>query len=259
MRSRSAIRQRLAVVVLGLLSSLAAPSLGLGAEPELKVTPDLVEIGSFFRGHAVTVSGVIPAGADAVMEVTGSTAPEHLLRKGRRGGLWMNVGEIEIDHAPSLYLAASTNTELLTQAPPEAGWGYQALKKRITLGGQATPAEREMFLDHFFKMKESEDIYAVFPGAVKASKVGEQQSVKGIFTVPTNIRPGAYEVCLTAIKGGEVIAKRCMFLKVEMVGFPAAMSSLAYQHGATYGILAVLIAIVTGFAMGYLFKGGGGH
>jgi uncharacterized membrane protein YraQ (UPF0718 family) len=37
------------------------------------------------------------------------------------------------------------------------------------------------------------------------------------------------------------------------------LSALAYQHGATYGILAVIIAIVTGFAMGYLFKGGGGH
>jgi uncharacterized membrane protein YraQ (UPF0718 family) len=36
-------------------------------------------------------------------------------------------------------------------------------------------------------------------------------------------------------------------------------SSLAYQHGLTYGILAVIIAIVTGFAMGFLFKGGGGH
>jgi hypothetical protein len=41
------------------------------------------------------------------------------------------------------------------------------------------------------------------------------------------------------------------------VGFPAAFFSLAYEHGATYGILAVVIAIVTGFAMGYLFKGGG--
>jgi hypothetical protein len=35
--------------------------------------------------------------------------------------------------------------------------------------------------------------------------------------------------------------------------------SLAYQHGAIYGILAVIIAIFTGFIMGYLFKGGGGH
>jgi uncharacterized membrane protein YraQ (UPF0718 family) len=44
-----------------------------------------------------------------------------------------------------------------------------------------------------------------------------------------------------------------------MVGFPAWLAALAYEHGAAYGVLAVVIAIVTGFAMGFIFKGGGGH
>ena len=48
-------------------------------------------------------------------------------------------------------------------------------------------------------------------------------------------------------------------LQVAMVGFPAMLYTLAYEHGATYGILAVVIAIITGFAIGFLFKGGGGH
>jgi len=43
------------------------------------------------------------------------------------------------------------------------------------------------------------------------------------------------------------------------VGFPAWLAALAYEHGLAYGVLAVVIAIVTGFAMGFIFKGGGGH
>ena len=54
-------------------------------------------------------------------------------------------------------------------------------------------------------------------------------------------------------------ARTCADLTVALVGFPALLASLAYQHGAVYGVLAVVIAIVTGFAMGFLFKGGGGH
>ena len=81
----------------------------------------------------------------------------------------------------------------------------------------------------------------------------------GTFPLPTKVKPGTYQVCLTVVQGGQVIAKNCRDLKVVMVGFPAMLASLAYEHGATYGILAVVIAIVTGFAMGYLFKGGGGH
>jgi uncharacterized membrane protein YraQ (UPF0718 family) len=45
-----------------------------------------------------------------------------------------------------------------------------------------------------------------------------------------------------------------------MVGLPALLATLAYEHGALYGVIAVIIAILTGFAMGYIFKkGGGGH
>ncbi len=61
------------------------------------------------------------------------------------------------------------------------------------------------------------------------------------------------------IADGKVVSSTCTDLTVEMVGFPALMAHLAYQHGVAYGVLAVVIAIVTGFAMGFLFKGGGGH
>ena len=79
------------------------------------------------------------------------------------------------------------------------------------------------------------------------------------FPLPTNTRPGTYKVCLSVIQDGKVVSHTCTDLTVEMVGFPALLASLAYQHGAAYGVLAVVIAIVTGFAMGFLFKGGGGH
>jgi hypothetical protein len=45
-----------------------------------------------------------------------------------------------------------------------------------------------------------------------------------------------------------------------MVGFPAVLSKLAWNHGIIYGTVAVLIAIFTGFVIGYVFKkGAGGH
>ncbi len=59
------------------------------------------------------------------------------MRKGRRGGLWMNVGEIVVHEAPSLYLVMSTSPgAAYGRAEPSATWGYPALKKRITFTGQ---------------------------------------------------------------------------------------------------------------------------
>jgi hypothetical protein len=243
---------------LGLLLAGGLPA--RAAAPALTVSPVTVKIGAFFQGETVAVSGTIPAGAQAVLEVMGSSAEEHLMRKGRRSGLWMNVGEIKVTDAPSLYLVMSTAKELLTAAPPSATWGYRALEKRIAFSGKIVPAERQEFLKQFLELKESEQIYATWPGALKAGAAsGGESPVTASFPLPANIRPGTYKVCLSVIQDGQVVNNTCTDLTVEMVGFPALMASLAYQHGAAYGVLAVVLAIVIGFAMGFLFKGGGGH
>jgi hypothetical protein len=248
-------------LLLGIGLVFGVPALAGAASPDLQVSPNVLEIGAFFRGGQITVTGKIPQGAQAVMEVVGPNTEEHLMRQGRRGGLWMNVGEIDVSGAPSLYLAASTDPQLLKAPPAEtATWGYPALKKHIGLRGMVAKGEEEMFLGQFFQLKESEEIYASFPGAIKAAgAVGDRQTVTATFPVPTRVKPGEYQVRLTVVANGLAAGQADADLKVAMVGFPAMLASLAYQHGATYGILAVIIAIITGFAMGYLFKGGGGH
>jgi hypothetical protein len=248
------------VLVSSLLLRLSLPALAQEASPDLQVTPDLVEIGTWFRGHAVTASAMIPKGSEAVIEVVGQAAEERLMRKGRRGGLWMNVGEIEFHHAPSLYLVMSTNLKLLDAATSEAPWGFAALLRRLSLSGLITDQEKPEFTQQFLRLKESENLYGSFKDPVKKSQdASDLVPIKAEFRLPTNVKPGAYQVCLSVVQDGRVLAKKCSELQVKMVGFPALLSTLAYEHGATYGILAVVIAIITGFAMGFLFKGGVGH
>lgn len=248
-------------VMMVMLGALLAGSISTqAAEPALRVSPDSVQIGTFFDGQTVKVEGVIPAGAQAVLEVVGTKADEHLMRQGRRGFLWMNVGEITVHEAPSLYLVMSTAKELLTSAAGEATWGYQALEKRMAFSGKIETAEQPRFMKQFLELKESEHIYATFPGALKVKgAAGGQSTVRGKFFLPTNTKPGTYKIVLSVIADGKVASSASTELTVGMVGFPALLANLAYQYGATYGIIAVVIAIVTGFAMGFLFKGGGGH
>jgi len=240
---------------LALLCGGALPGRVAGAE--VKVSPDLVEIGAFFQGEEITVSGEIPGGAEAVMEVVGPETSEHLMRKGRRGGLWMNVGEVEVKGAPTLYLARGTSPGLLTATASAAAFGFPALKRRLAAaGGTATPGE----LEEFLKLKESEDLYRTLPQPLQVTPAAHgSRLVKGVFRLPTQVKPGTYRVCLSVLEGGKVSGQKCTELQVAMVGLPALSSAMAYEHSLLYGILAVIIAIVTGLVMGYLFKGGGGH
>ncbi len=242
------------LLVLGLAGQAKAES------PALQVSPDVVEINTFFQGRYVTVTGTLPKGQGAVVEVMGPTSQEHLMRKGRRGPLWMNVGEIGVSGVPSLYLVLSSRADLLAGNRIDAPWGFPALIQRISLTGDVQENEKDKFKHQFLELKESQELYGAWPGGLKVSPAGVgRQKVTGKFWLPSNIRPDTYKVCLTTVKEGQQVGQVCTDLPVQMVGFPAFLMTMAYEHAALYGLLAVIIALFVGAIMGYLFKGGGGH
>lgn len=244
------------VAVLSCLLVLALAGAAHAAAPELQLVPNEVEIGAFFEGAQVELQGTIPAGAEAVVEMLGSTATEELLRKGRRGGLWMSVGEIKVNNVPSLYLLQSSSPEIPALTGQETPWGFAALQKVVKLSGSLEASENDKFFQEFLELKKHEQVYRVSPGILKISPApGGGSLVKGVIPLPAKVPPGKYQVRLSAVLHGSLLSQRDAALEVRMVGFPAMLMKLAHQQGALYGILAVVIAIVTGFIMGILFKG----
>jgi hypothetical protein len=113
----------------------------------------------------------------------------------------------------------------------------------------------------FLKLKESEGLSGELAEGIKVSSVpGGGRVGRVIFQLSGKIRPGTYRVRLAVVAQGQVVEQKGADLIVQQTGFPALLYSLAYGHGAAYGILAVVIALVTGGIMGFLFtgKGGGG-
>ncbi|MEJ5300418.1 MAG: TIGR02186 family protein [Thermodesulforhabdaceae bacterium] len=248
-----------------IILAVAPGSQGISlAESLFTVQPSQIEIGAFFNGESLSVQAEIPSSAQAVIEIIGQNSEERLMKKGRRGGLWMNVGEIHVTGAPSLYIAASTEPQILEDPPESASWGYPVVTKEIKFSGQVSENEKEKLIQDFLKLKEHYGVYKILPAHIKNTKLADgHKKIDAVIPTPSSIKPGTYKVCLTIIDQPEKqkIAKKCQDLKVVMVGFPAILATLAYQHSALYGIMAVIIAIITGFAVGYVFKkgGGGGH
>lgn len=242
---------------LGLLAAvLAVPAGAEALSDNLQVSPNRVDIGAFFQGAEVALKGALPAGAEAVVEVRGTTIQQTFLRQGRRWGLWMTVGEIEVDNAPNLYLVLSSAPKIPEVAGGQTPWGLASLKSQVRLQGALAADETDRFFQEFLELKKSEELYISLPGGLKISNApGGGASFQGTFRLPAKVPPGEYQVRLSVLKDGQVAHQTTTKLKVEMVGFPALFASLAYERAALYGILAVLIAIATGFIMGFLFKG----
>jgi len=190
----------------------------------------------------------------------GSEATEHLLRKGRRGGLWMSVGEIQVHHAPSLYMLLSSAAKIPEFTGAATPWGFAALAKQVTFSGSLQPQEEDKFFQEFMGLKQGERLYRVMPDALHTSAPQKGQvAFQGMLPLPAKVPPGQYKVRLAVVGQGRMLAHQDAVLTVKMVGFPATLSNLARQQGLLYGLVAVLIAIITGFIMGFLFKGKTAH
>lgn len=230
-------------------------------------SPNLVQIGAFFHGTWVNINGTFPSGCRAVVEVVGEDRKEILMKKGRRGPLWMNVAEVHIEGVPNLYLLlwhsetspAEPSNKMDFRNGKNCGYGQFRQRVQIT-GSNVDEAEKVRLFEEFVKLKESESLYGLLPNGIDVEPRGDGDHFQGRFWLPSKVYPGDYEVRLLLVKGDEILRGASARIKVAKAGFPAILSTLALRRAVLYGILAVVVAIATGFLMGLIFRGrGGGH
>lgn len=224
----------------------------------MNLDPSEVAIGALFSGVQISVSGIIPADSEVLILTTGGKEDLTLRTKGRAFRvLWMNLGSVTFHNAPSLYLLhASKGIENFAASNPvqwqKLGFGLESLKDQVKI----TPntADQEALYREFLKMKEGEGLYAVRYEGIRYGKTEDgMRSFEADILIPARVHPGEYEIRVLALKGGSSVAAATKGIKVREVGVPAFLSSLSFNHGSLYGVLAVLIAIGAGLLMDFFF------
>jgi uncharacterized protein (TIGR02186 family) len=177
------------------------------------------------------------------------------------GVVWMKKGDIEFKGLPAAYLLYSTAELTRILAPDELianGLGYQALGTTATLeNGEGKEVEHSWF-DEFIKLKEKESLYSIHEGTVvrRHGATGNQFQVTVAW--PFQAQPHNYTVEVLAVRDGHVVERASTKMLVEQAGLVAALSGMATNHAALYGIMAVVVALVAGLGVGAIFKKGGG-
>jgi uncharacterized protein (TIGR02186 family) len=226
------------------------------------IQPKTIRIGSFFSGEMITVRAVVPSGAKVALRLLGPREDLALMRKGRVSGLWMNVEQIHFQNLPKVYLLW-TSDEL---AALETGGGAQnpPLNYKAFLVGtleKKNQPEEPLLISELIKLKEADHLYQITEGGIriKPMEKGLWEQADAVLDLPSKIYPGSYALELIAIKDGKGTLLHTSTLEVKLVGFPALVSNLALQKGLLYGILAVIIATISGLLIGIVFTSKGGH
>jgi len=226
---------------------------------DLKLTPPGIEIGAFFDGLQLTVSGEIPSECQAVVEVIGERVEEELMRKARRWEMWVNVGEIDIEGAPYLYYAMSSRADLFAPQSSYQPWGYPALRRAAEFRERKRSVRSEHLFGQFIKLKEDHELYKIIPGALKVfpAQQNGRSRIKGVFRFPARLPVGTCTVRLRAIRDQQIVEEQSTALQIQLVGLPAFLASMATDSAFLYGCLALGIAVATGLLCGLVFSKGG--
>jgi len=238
---------------------LAAASTA-GASGRLQVQPEVVAINNFFSGVQMQVNCDLPPGSQAVLCIRGKRTEAELMRKTHHWDLWMNSGEVDIDHVPRLYIAMSSDPGLLDTGVGEVPWGYDAIERDASFSGRMKPSERDMIFKQFVALKERDELYRLYPGGLKISRDGTGfQEAEGGFHLPSRLKAGSYKMTLWIVQDGRVTQQRNAVFEVKLKGVPAFLDELARHHSVLYGIFAAVIAMAAGLFIGLIFHHGDGR
>lgn len=225
---------------------------------QLSVEPPVLNIGTFYSGGEVTISGEVPHWEDVVIEIAGPRTDEAFDIKGRVGPFWMTRGRAQVDGAPSMYVLLLPEGQQWHQQASAFGLGLTMLHNKVAV--QSSSAGTDDLFDMFLKLKQSEGLYLEKENAVTytAAANGRRQ-FKAVYRFPRATSAGEYTIKATLVSRGIKDAEESIAFPVAEVGFTRLVDELATHRRLIYGILAVLIALGAGAIMGFLFKGGGSH
>ena len=253
------MRKSFRFILLFVLASLSKqdllPAQIPDAAPSVSVAPDLISINAFYKGTDVNVRADLPFACDgAVAKIQGMDEKETLNKKGKVSIFWLNVDEVNVTNAPGVYIlnsSAPLDRICSLQEQNRLLLGYEALKERIHIQSKKSLSGSEF--SEFVMLKEHNGSYQRSTTAQLVSETANKTVFEAMLHIPPVMPSGTYQIQLYFFKDLAISGQAHAPLRVEKVGVPNYLYSLAFNQPAAYGLLAIFIAMATGILMGVIF------
>jgi len=165
---------------------------------KLTIQPEVLDIGTFYAGGQVKISGEVPQGQDVIVEIAGPAANGQFDLKGRVGPFWMTNGRAEMDGAPAMYVLLLPGGQEWQQKAASLGLGLEKLKNKIAIQSATVP--QEAIFKMFLELKKSEGLYVVKDNAVAYTAANNGlRRFTAVWRFPRSTAAGNYTIKATVI------------------------------------------------------------
>jgi len=240
------------------------PGRPLGAEELVTaISSDLVSIRSNFTGTDIVIFGQVSRDLNSIgrsgdydlaIIVEGPAQEVTTRRKGRFLGVWVNRYYETFENVPSFYALASTSkvSELGSrELLDEHRIGLTHLNLAIARRSSVPLSERDDFREAFLRLRQQQGLFSERPGAIEFLT---DTMFRTTVALPANIPVGTYKVKSFLLQQGTLLSRTEAKLHVAKTGFEQVTYNLAQKMPVAYGLLAVFLAIFTGWLASVIFK-----
>jgi uncharacterized protein (TIGR02186 family) len=212
-----------------------------------------VSITSAFQGESILLFGMFDPPGEIVVVVIGPPVRETVLRKQRVLGLWLNTSRQAFDDVPAYYsIAASQPLQRLLAR--SAGGEILSLEDRlqsVRSVGQREHGDLTRFRLGLVEVKRREGLY---PADIGQVTIQANRLFRVELPFPSRLPEGTYEVRTYLLHEGRIVAAVSRPLPVGKVGFSAQLAGWADNDGPLYGLGAIFMALLVGWAGGAVMR-----
>ncbi|KKC33284.1 TIGR02186 family protein [Devosia psychrophila] len=247
------------VLLLLFVAGLLAPA--QAARLISQVSNDSVEITSSFDGERMNFFGtIVPdvGSAEAitgpfqvVVVVLGPTQNRIARQMTNNFGIWSNTGQLEFKNFPSYFHVLSSGrlseiTDITTLTT-----NYILPESHTLVVNTDDWWRSAVYGQQLVRLMTEQGLFGVQENGVNFLS---DTFYSARLTLPSNAPPGPYIALTYVFKHGAIIARRSEGFAVRKIGFERFLALSSTQQPLLYGLVCVLLALVTGWFGGVLFK-----
>ncbi len=239
-----------------------APLLLGQAKPVL--VPDVsqrdIQIVYSFTGAELLLFGAIlyPSGrvptkpADIVVVLKGPTRSILLREKRKIAGIWMNADSTRFRSAPEFYAVASSRPiSQIVDERTAAIYELGVQNLQLSAIDAGTPGKTKRFEDGLVDLKTRGGLYIQRPHAVEIS---QGVLYRARIDIPARVPVGTYTAETFLIQDGRVLAGAVREVAIRKSGFERFVAAAARNWSFLYGVVAISISLLLGWAAGTFFR-----
>jgi len=232
---------------------LGSAQTAYSSEITVDLADPVVQITAGFSGTDLLLFGVAPGDGDIVVVVRGPIQDEVVRKKERVLGVWVNRQEIALEDVPAFYAMAS-NRSLDEFLPGGIANIHQIGLENLQFHPKDKTRKADDF-EHFrhavLRTKQRQNLYTWDPQPLIFMG---NRLFRTKIRIPSNVSVGTFGIETYLIRKGELADSHTTLMNVRKFGLEASVYDFAHRQSFAYGILAIVIACVAGWAANAAFR-----